>query len=112
MPLSYSDDPESKWLAGRRDESNQLLPGKLPVVSNVDALPSTDPDEIRGKLERQIVSPVLWVDSVNYMISQGVTRFVEFGPQKVLSGMIKNIDKEIQCVSWIKWKNSMQLWTL
>ena len=43
---------------------------------------------------RQVVSPVLWVDSVKTMLAAGVTRFIEFGPQKVLSGMIKNIDKE------------------
>jgi len=88
----------SGWLAEEM-KAISFSPANCPVVSNVDALPSADPDEIRGKLERQIVSPVLWVDSVNYMISQGVTRFVEFGPQKVLSGMIKNIDKDIQCVS-------------
>jgi len=42
---------------------------------------------------------VRWVDSVNFMIDAGVQRFIEFGPQKVLSGMIKNIDKDVQIYS-------------
>jgi len=83
----------SAWL----DEELQrfhLNPALVPVVSNVDALPSVDPIEIRHKLVDQIISPVRWVQCVQYMIDQGVRRFVEFGPQKVLSGMIKNIDKD------------------
>lgn len=71
----------------------------IPVVSNVDALPETDSDAIRTKLEQQIVSPVRWVECVEFMLSQGVKRFIEFGPQKVLSGMIKNIDKEAQVLN-------------
>ena len=70
-----------------------------PVVSNVDALPSTDPAEIRRKLVRQIISPVRWVQCIQYMIAHGVQRFVEFGPQKVLSGMIRTIDKDVMVIN-------------
>lgn len=70
--------------------------GSVSVVSNLDALPSVSGAECRYKLERQIISPVRWVQSVQMMLNAGVTRFIEFGPQKVLSGMIKNIDKEAQ----------------
>ena len=66
------------------------------MVSNLDAAPALSGAENRYKLERQIISPVRWVESVQYMIEEGVQRFVEFGPQKVLSGMIKNIDKDVQ----------------
>lgn len=76
--------------------TREFHPANIPVVSNVDALPETDPAAIRGKLVKQIISPVRWVECVQYMLNQGVTRFIEFGPQKVLSGMIKNIDKEAQ----------------
>jgi [acyl-carrier-protein] S-malonyltransferase len=54
-----------------------------------------DGNAAREKLGKQIISAVRWVDSVRYMIEHGVKRFIEFGPQKVLSGMIKNIDKEV-----------------
>jgi len=67
----------------------------IPVVSNLDALPSIEGEEIRNKLVKQIISPVRWVECVEYIISQGVERFIEFGPQKVLSGMIKNINKDV-----------------
>ena len=88
----------SGWLAEEM-KSKQFNPALIPVVSNVDALPATEPGIIREKLERQIISPVLWVDCVRYMIAQGVQRFIEFGPQKVLSGMIKSIDKDIEVVN-------------
>jgi len=83
------------WLKDEM-ESISFSPASVPVVSNVDALPETDGNLCREKLVRQIVSPVRWVDCVRYMLQQGVTRFVEFGPQKVLSGMIKNIDKDAE----------------
>jgi [acyl-carrier-protein] S-malonyltransferase len=84
----------SGWL---KDEMLKcdFKPASIPVVSNVDALPEIDPAAIRDKLVKQIISPVRWVACIEYMLSQGVTRFVEFGPQKVLSGMIKNIDKAV-----------------
>lgn len=91
-------DSASAWL-GEEMQKLQFNQGSIPVVSNLDALPSTDPAQIRGKLEKQIISPVLWVDAIHYMKAQGVTRFVEFGPQKVLSGMIKNIDKDLECIN-------------
>lgn len=88
----------SHWLA----EEMQLFTFNntaIPVVSNVDALPETDGAVIRSKLVQQIISPVRWVECVEYMLSQGIKRFVEFGPQKVLSGMIKNIDKEAEVLN-------------
>lgn len=81
------------WLA-QEMEKVTFNTAQIPVISNVDAMPSMDGQIARVKLERQIISPVEWVKSVNTMLEAGVKRFVEFGPQKVLSGMIKNIDKE------------------
>lgn len=88
----------AEWLSAELDRT-EFADAKLPVVSNVDALPGVCGAESRAKLVQQIVSPVLWVDSVQYMINQGVQRFIEFGPQKVLSGMIKNIDKDVQVLN-------------
>ncbi len=92
----------SQWL---KSEMEQFSFGTaaIPIVSNLDALPATDGDVIRSKLVQQIISPVRWVDSIDYMQSQGVKRYVEFGPQKVLSGMIKNIDKEAEVLNVDKW---------
>ncbi|HOY85780.1 MAG TPA: ACP S-malonyltransferase [Candidatus Syntrophosphaera sp.] len=83
----------SHWLAEEmaRVEFRDVA---TPVISNVDAAAATKGAICREKLVLQVVSPVLWVDSVQAMLAAGVTRFIEFGPQKVLSGMIKNIDKE------------------
>jgi [acyl-carrier-protein] S-malonyltransferase len=82
----------SQWLKEEMLTRN-FKTASIPVVSNVDALPETNPGLIRDKLVKQIISPVRWVECIQYMLGQGVTTFVEFGPQKVLSGMIKNIDK-------------------
>ena len=69
----------------------------IPVVSNVDGKPAANPSDIRAKLARQITSSVQWVDSIQYMAGQGVTDFIEIGPGKVLSGLIKRIDSNLKC---------------
>lgn len=69
-----------------------LRAATVPVVANVDAKPATDAEMIRQNLAKQITSSVQWVDTVNYMISQGVKDFVEIGPGKVLKGLIRRID--------------------
>ncbi len=71
----------------------------IPVVSNVNAKPVTDPKEIKNNLAKQITSSVLWVDSIKFMIEDGVDTFIEFGPKKVLAGMLKKIDKKIEVIS-------------
>lgn len=86
------------WLSCEMSKFN-FRDGKTPVVSNLDALPSLLGDVNRQKLSRQIISAVRWVDSMHFMIDSGVERFIEFGPQKVLSGMIKNINKDVQIYS-------------
>lgn len=68
---------------------------KIPIIGNVEAKPYTEADRIRGLLVAQVSSPVLWESSVKEMISMGATRFVEAGPGKVLSGLVKKIDKGV-----------------
>ncbi|HSG11810.1 MAG TPA: ACP S-malonyltransferase [Gammaproteobacteria bacterium] len=67
----------------------------IPVVQNVDAQSHEQPETIRDNLARQLCKPVLWVSSVQAMKSQGVTRMIEMGPGKVLTGLCKRIDKTI-----------------
>jgi [acyl-carrier-protein] S-malonyltransferase len=68
---------------------------RIPVVSNVDALPHTDPDEIRGLLARQVVGVVEWQASVAYILSTGVRSVWEIGPGRVLRGLMKRIDRSV-----------------
>lgn len=65
----------------------------IPVVANVDAKIVGNSDQIKGLLVEQLYSPVLWEDSIRTLLSEGVTHFIECGPGKVLSGLIKKIDR-------------------
>jgi [acyl-carrier-protein] S-malonyltransferase len=66
----------------------------IPLISNVDALPATK-ETMAEKLYRQIFSSVLWEDSLNYMSDQGVDTFIEIGPGKVLTGLVKKTLKGV-----------------
>lgn len=67
-----------------------------PVYQNVDALPHTDPVEIKENLLKQLTSPVRWTQSVQNMMADGMTEFVECGPGEVLAGLIKRIRKAME----------------
>lgn len=67
-----------------------------PIYQNIDALPHTDPDEIRANLLKQLTGPVRWSQTVKQMIEDGCTEFIEVGGNgKVLSGLIKKVDRKI-----------------
>ena len=70
---------------------------RIPVISNVDAQSHDDPETIRQNLVRQVVSPVRWEDSMRSMLGQGVNDFYEIGPGKVLRGLLKRIDRKVDC---------------
>lgn len=72
---------------------------KIPLITNVDAEAVTTGDEAREALIRQVTSPVRWLDSVHEMIESGVTIFVEVGPGKVLSGLMRQIDRSVRCLN-------------
>ena len=74
-----------------------LAKPRIPVISNVDAQAHDDPETIRKNLVRQVVSPVRWEDSMRSMLSQGVSQFFEIGPGKVLRGLLKRIDRKVDC---------------
>jgi [acyl-carrier-protein] S-malonyltransferase len=71
----------------------------VPVVANVTAQPVTSGAEIRELLVKQVVSPVLWEDTVRYLLEQGVDTFVEIGSGTVLAGLIRKVDKSLRVVS-------------
>jgi [acyl-carrier-protein] S-malonyltransferase len=68
---------------------------QIPVVSNVEALPNADGGRVRDLLVSQVCAPVRWEESVQKMTELGVTRFIEIGPGKVLSGLVKRIAKDV-----------------
>lgn len=71
----------------------------VPVVTNVDAQPTTDSNQFSSKMVNQIYSSVYWKQTISYMIEQGVDTFIEIGPGKVLSGMVKKIDRTAKVYS-------------
>jgi [acyl-carrier-protein] S-malonyltransferase len=80
------------------NQSNFIHP-KNTIISNVTSLEATEPNQIKELLIKQIENPVRWRESVIYMINKGVTKFVEIGPGKVLSGLVKRIDRSVTIVS-------------
>ena len=82
---------------------------KVKVVSNVTAKEYTSGDEIKKLLIEQIESPVRWRESIEYMISQGTKIFIEIGPGKVLSGLIKRINKEVKVLNIDKLEDIEQI---
>lgn len=97
--LSVSGAFHSPLMAAAADRlatalaDTQFSPPTCPVVPNATARWTTDPAELREALARQMTSRVLWVDSVRTMLAHGVSTFVEVGPGRVLSGLVKRIDR-------------------
>ena len=81
-----------------REVINNLKINKItkPVIHNFNAKPSNTENEIKNMLISQIEGKVRWIESVKYMIYQGTNNILEIGPGKVLSGLIKRIDKNIR----------------
>jgi [acyl-carrier-protein] S-malonyltransferase len=92
--MKPADDVLAAALAGVA-----IRPPRLPVWSNVDARPHTDPDEIRALLVRQVVEPVLWEATLRGLLAAGVERFCELGPKRVLAGLLKRVHRKAECVN-------------
>ncbi|MEI6083626.1 MAG: ACP S-malonyltransferase [Verrucomicrobiota bacterium] len=69
---------------------------RVPVVANVSARPGGSVAEIKDLLTRQVTSSVRWSESMQWLVAQGFTRFIELGPGSVLSGLMKRIDKSVE----------------
>ncbi len=70
---------------------------RIPVISNVDARPHSDPEEIRDLLVKQVLQPVLWEQSVRYLVQEGFDQFYEVGPGRVLRGLLRRIERKVSC---------------
>ncbi|MEH7110891.1 ACP S-malonyltransferase [Neobacillus niacini] len=105
IPLEVSGPFHSSLMKPAAGQLREVLNGldmrdaEIPVIANVSAKPMTTADEIKENLIEQLYSPVLWEDSVMKMIDLGVDTFIEIGPGKVLSGLIKKINRSIKTYS-------------
>jgi [acyl-carrier-protein] S-malonyltransferase len=72
---------------------------EVPLVTNVDAAAIHEGEEARDALVRQVASPVRWQETIELLIGQGVNTFVEVGPGKVLSGLVRQIDRTVRCLN-------------
>ena len=79
--------------------STEFLVPKLPVISNVDLSTYKSSSEIRGLLQKQLYSPVRWVETIEVMKKSNVELIIECGPGKVLTSLIKRIDRSLQTLS-------------
>jgi [acyl-carrier-protein] S-malonyltransferase len=73
-----------------------LSPARIPLINNVDAAEISSIDQIRDSLARQVCGAVRWTESVQYLIRQQVKLFVEVGPGRVLSGLVRQIDRTVK----------------
>ncbi|HEV8204541.1 MAG TPA: ACP S-malonyltransferase [Pyrinomonadaceae bacterium] len=90
--------PAQDRLAADLERLNFREPA-MPVVTNVDARATTAPDELRDALVRQVSAPVRWVDSMQLLIEQSIGTFVETGPGKVLSGLMRQINRDAKMLN-------------
>ena len=97
VPLAVSGAFHSKFMenAGKEFASFiadfELSNASIPVITNVDAQPTTESNDFREKMPKQIYSSVYWTQTIEKMVSEGVEIFIEIGPGKVLAGLNKKI---------------------
>ncbi|SNZ09033.1 [acyl-carrier-protein] S-malonyltransferase [Persephonella hydrogeniphila] len=105
VPLAVSVPAHSSLLRDKAEEFKrylneiQIKDAKIPVISNITATPIKEADEIKKELGKHFYSPVRWVQSVEFMAKNGVDTFVEIGPKKVLTGLIRRIVKGVNLIN-------------
>ena len=100
IPLKVAGAFHSPFMQSAADQmaevlaAVQFLQPKVPVISNVTAAPHTDIDSIKKLLVQQIISPVRWYQSIETLRAKGVTNWLEIGPGRTLTGMMRKIDRK------------------
>ena len=87
-------EPARVELAAAIEKAEFKTP-RCPIYQNVDALPHTDPEEIKANLLKQLTASVRWTQEVKQMIADGAEEFIECGPGAVLTGLISKIQKSL-----------------
>jgi len=80
-------------------EKTPFLTPSAPIVSNVEAAPNAHPSRMRELLLEQVAAPVRWTESMEFLAREGITQVIEFGPGKVLSGLVKRICPQMSCAN-------------
>jgi [acyl-carrier-protein] S-malonyltransferase len=102
IPLAVSAPSHCTLMLEASDRLEELLKtiefsdAVVPVVNNADAMYLMNADKIKVSLIKQLNSPLLWEDSVRNIVNKGISTFIEVGPGKVLSGLIKRIEPEVR----------------
>lgn len=115
IPLKVSGAFHSALMEPVLAEFSKIVSGfefhapAIPVVSNVTARPLSGVDSIKDELVKQLRNCIQWQRSVEYMAEQGVTTFYEIGPGRVLSGLIKRVNREVQTFNVSKTEDISQL---
>jgi [acyl-carrier-protein] S-malonyltransferase len=105
VPLKVAGAFHSELMKPADDQLAQMLAHTpivspcIPVYSNVDAAPHLDPDTIRHTLVAQVLQGVRWDDSMRRMLTDGFDTFYEIGPGRVLTGLLRRIDRKVPCTS-------------
>jgi len=105
VPLAVAGAFHSALMKPADDQLAQVLAQtpiaspRIPVYSNVDATPHADPDDIRRTLVAQVLQGVRWEDSMRRMLSDGFDAFYEIGPGRVLTALLKRINRKVSCAS-------------
>ena len=105
IPLSVSGAFHSPIMKSASDKFTEYVSQfkfsntKIPVYTNVDAKAETDGNLLKDKLPKQICSSVMWTQTINNIINNGITNFIEIGPGKVLAGLNKKINAEIETLN-------------
>lgn len=105
VPLNVSGAFHSSFMAraasrlAEKLKEVTLADPQFEVIANVTAQPVTGVTEIRENLTRQVAGSVLWEDSMRFLLARGVKRFFEFGPGKVLKGLMRRIDSSVEVVT-------------
>lgn len=105
IPLSVSGPFHSSLMKPAAEGMVEVLArleisdARIPVVANVSARPQRSAADIRKALVKQVDAPVLWEDSIRWMVQEGVDTFVEIGPGNVLTGLVRKIQRGVTAVS-------------
>nr|WP_239587644.1 ACP S-malonyltransferase [Bacillus pakistanensis] len=105
IPLQVSGPFHSQLMKPAAEKFSGVLneisigEARVPVIANVSGEPMTDAEEIKRNLIEQLYSPVLWEDTVNKLLDLEVDTFVEIGPGKVLSGLVKKVNRRVKTYS-------------
>jgi [acyl-carrier-protein] S-malonyltransferase len=99
IPLKVAGAFHSPFMQSAADQMAEVLapitfrPAKVPVISNVTAAPHADGDSIKSLLVKQIIAPVRWYQSIEVLRAKSVDKWIELGPGRTITGMMKKIDR-------------------